>query len=135
MHPLIEKCKTEKDCLALAKNARRKNRDDIADDANLRAAELRRENFRNGGRRPDIDYHICGLKDGSIIYLPEINIEAKVWSHRTLFFEGSEIYITPLEAKLMEKGFPRKKIANRWRSKDTGELVNDLYNKAYSGLE
>ena len=135
MHPLVEKCKTEIDCLALAKNARRKNRDDIADDANLRAAELRRENFRNGGRRPDIDYYICGLKDGSIIYLPEINIEAKVWSHRTLFFEGSEIYITPLEAKLMERGFPRKKIANRWRSKDTDELINDSYNKAYSGLE
>ena len=134
MDPIIKTCKTLKDCLNLADNARKKGRPDIADQANMRAAEIRRDGCRDGGRRPDIDYHICGLKDGDVIYLPELDIDARVYSHRTLLFEGSEIYITPLETKLIDRGLPRSKIANRWRSKESGELVNDMYNKAYSGL-
>jgi hypothetical protein len=31
----------------------------------------------------------------------------------------------------MKRGLPRNKVVARWRSKDTGELINDLYNQAY----
>ena len=131
---ILDKCKTEQDCLTLAKNARAKNRQDIVDAANLKAALIRQEAYKKTGRRPDIDYHACGLKDGELIYLPDLNIEAEVFTHRTLFFEGTEIYITPLEKKLIDKGYPRKQIVNKWRNKQTNELVNDAYNKVYPKL-
>ena len=131
MDKYLDRCKTEQDCLNLAKNARERNRNDIADAANLKASLIRQEEFKKTGRRPDIDYHACGLKDGDLIYLPDLNIDAKVYTHRTLLFEGAEIYITPLEEKLLDRGFTRKQVVAKWRIKKTDELLNDAYNKAY----
>jgi hypothetical protein len=131
MNPVVERCKTEKDCLVLAENAKKKGRIDIVDEANLRAVQLRQEEYRDTGRRPDIDYHACGLKDGEIIYLPDLDIEVEVYSHRKLFFEGTDTYITTIEKELISRGLARIKVVAKWRIKNTDELLNDAYERAY----
>lgn len=131
MNPIVERCKTEKDCLVLAENAKNKGRIDIVDEANTRAVELRQQGYRDTGKRPSIDYHACGLKDGDKIYLPDIDIEAQVWSHRKLLFEGCDTYITTIERDLISRGLPNTKIANKWRIQATDEVLNDAYNRAY----
>ena len=131
MNPIVERCKTEKDCLVLAENAKKKDRIDIVDEANLRAVQLRQVDYRDTGRRPDIDYHACGLKSGEMIYLPDVNVEAEVYSHRTLLFEGVETYITTIEKELISRGLARIKVVTKWRIKKTDELLNDAYESAY----
>ena len=131
MNPLVEGCKTEKACLRLARNAERKGRIDIVDEANLRAAQFRQEEYRSAGKRPSIDYHACGLKGGDLIYLPDIDIKVQVYTHRTLLFEGSETYITLIEKELISRGFPNTKIANKWRVLATDEVLNDVYNRVW----
>ena len=131
MNPIVERCKTEKDCLVLAENAKKKGRIDIVDEANIRAVELRQQGYRDTGKRPSIDYHACGLKDGDKIYLPDIDIKVQVYTHRTLLFEGSETYITLIEKELISRGFSNAKIANKWRVRATDEVLNDVYNRVW----
>ena len=131
MNAIVERCRTEKDCLVLADNARKKGRIDIVDEANLRASQLRQQEYHDTGRRPDIDYHACGLKTGEIIYLPDSDVEAEVYTHRTLLFEGEENYITTIEKELISRGLARINVAAKWRIKKTGELLNDAYERAY----
>ena len=131
MDSIVERCKTEKECLILAENARKKGRMDIVCEANLRAVQFRQQEYRDTGRRPSIDYHACELDDGDIIYLPEINIEAEVYSHRKLLFEGTDTYFTTIEKKLISRGIPSRQVRNKWRIQATDELLNDAYNRAY----
>ena len=65
---------------------------DLFHHANYRAALLRKRDYELAGRRPDIDYHILGLKNGDEIYLPDTDIVASVFSHRTLLYQGRDIY-------------------------------------------
>jgi len=122
---------TAEECLQLAINAEARGFDDLAEKARNRAAELRAEADIKAGRRPDIDYHYLGLKNGDKILLNEIGEEAVVCSHRTLLYKGSEIYITPLEEKLIKAGHPRKSIVGRWEVERTGENLSDLYELKY----
>jgi|SaaInlStandDraft_1057018.scaffolds.fasta_scaffold289179_1 hypothetical protein len=132
MHPVLEKAKTEKECLNFADNAKKKGRTDLVDEANYRAALLRKESFKNGAPRPHIDYHILGLKDGDTIYLPNTKIEATIHSHRTLLFEGSEIYITRLETMLREeRGFTSSETRGKWRCKKTDIVLDERYAEIY----
>ena len=132
MDQRIEKLKTEKECINFAKNAAERGMKNLVDESNLKASLIRQEVYKRGGRRPDIDYHIIGLKNDDIIYLPDTDIEASVFSHRTLLFQGSEEYITNIEKDLIEKkGFKRKQVISKWRCKKTDELINDMYLKIY----
>ena len=132
MHPVLEKAKTEKECLNFAENAKKKGRTDLVDEANYKAALLRKEAFKNGGKRPDIDYHILGLKDGDTVYLPDTKIEATIQSHRTLLFEGSEFHFTPLETMLREdRGFKYSEIRRKWRCKKTDMVLAERYAEIY----
>lgn len=132
MDPRIKKLKTEKECLNFARNAEERGMRDLVDEANLRASLIRREDYKSRGRRPDIDYHIIGLKNDDAIYLPNVDIEASVFSHRTLLFKGSEIYITPLEESLINKGgLKRNQVVGKWRCKKTDELIDDMYRRIY----
>ena len=118
---------TEAECLQLAKNAEAKGFHDLAEKARHRAAQLRAEADIKAGRRPDIDYHYIGLKNGDKIVLRDIGEEAEVLTHRTLLYKGSEIYISPLEDKLMNEGHPRKLVVGKWEVERTGENLSDLY--------
>ena len=131
MDERVKRCKTVKDCEILARNAKRIGNQNIVDEANLRAAQFRKKEYDNGGRRPDIDYHIIGLKDGDAIYLPELDIEATVCSHRTLWYKNREIYITPLDEELISQGHPSRLIRGKWRMKSNDRLINDAYNEIY----
>jgi len=122
---------SEKKCLTLAKNAEKRGRHDLAEAAHYRAAELRAEADIKAGRRPDIDYHYIGLRNGDKIILNSIGVEAEVFSHRTLIYKGREVYITPLEAELLKDGHPRKSVVAKWTVEQTGELLDDLYEKTY----
>lgn len=102
--------------------------------ANYRASLLRKREFELAGRRPDIDYHILGLRNGDEIYLPDTDFVAFVFSHRTLLCQGREVYITPLETDLMER-LPRKLVAHQWRVRATDERIDELYNKIYPRSE
>lgn len=117
--------------MQLAKNAEDRGNFDLADMARYRAAELRAEADLKAGRRPDIDYHFMGLKNGEKLLLTEIGEEAEVFTHRTLLYKGSEIYITPLEEYLMKAGHPRKLVVGRWEIESTGENLGDLYISTY----
>ena len=101
---------------------------ELADAADRRVANLLE---RETNKRPDMPYHQLGLPTGTILKIPETDIEAKVFSNRTLSYKGSEIYITPLEAKLIESGMPRKKIVGKWIVKDSGENLGVIYEKKY----
>ena len=122
---------TEAECLQLAKNAEAKGVHDLAEKARYRAAQLRAEADIKAGRRPDIDYHFIGLRNGDKIVLRDIGEEAEVLTHRTLLYKGSEIYITPLEDKLMNDGHPRKSVVGKWEVERTGENLSDLYELKY----
>ena len=101
---------------------------ELADLADKKVAELEE---RETGKRPDIPYHQIGLPTGTILHLPGTEIEAKVYSNRTLSYKGREVYITPLKRELIDSGIARSKVANKWEVKDTGENVGDLYNKEF----
>ena len=122
---------TAEECLQLAINAEARGFDDLAEKARYRAAELRAEADIKAGRRPDIDYHYLGLKNGDKLILRDIGEEAEVFTHRTLLYKGSEIYITPLEEKLMKAGNPRKLVVGRWEVERTGENLGYLYDLKY----
>jgi hypothetical protein len=122
---------TAEECLQLAKNAEARGIDDLAEQARYRAAQLRAEADIKAGRRPDIDYHYLGLKNGDKLLLRDIGEEAEVFSHRTLLYKGGEIYITPLEEKLMKSGYPRSSVVARWEVERTGENLSDLYELKY----
>ena len=79
MDKRIEKLKTEKECINFARNAAERGMKNLVDEANLKASLIRQEIYKGGGRRPDIDYHIIGLKNDDVIYLPDIDIEASVF--------------------------------------------------------
>lgn len=123
--------KTVKSCENFARNSVKRNFLELADQAWLRAAELRREEYQRGGRRPDVDYHIIGLKNGATIYLPDVDVKATIASHRTLFYKGREIYITPLEKELIEGGLPANKVRAKWCAELSGENIGDLYEGIY----
>jgi len=127
----IKLLKTEKECLNLAKNAKRKGREDIAEAALHRAEEIRIESAIKSGRRPDINYHFIGLKNGDKLVIEGIGVEAEVYSERTLSYKGREVYITPLEDELIASGIPRKSIVGKWAVQKTGENLNDLYEISY----
>ena len=131
MDEIVLKCKTVRDCEKLAENAKRLGNQNIVDEANLRAAQFRKKEYDNGGRRPDIDYHIIGLKDGDAIYLPGLDIEATVYSHRTLWYKNREIYITPLEEELISQGHPSRLVRGKWRVRSNDRLINDAYTEIY----
>jgi len=122
-------------CMTLAKNTEERGRPDLAEAAYYRAARLRAESDLKLGRRPDIDYHLIGLKNRSTLIIKEIGVEAEVYSHRTLYYKGSEIYITPLEEKLVDAGHSRKSVVGRWVVKETGELLSDLYEEKHPGAK
>lgn len=127
----IKLLKTEKQCLNLAKNAKSKGREDIAEAALRRAEEIRIEAAIKSGRRPDINYHYIGLKNGDKLVIEDIGVEVEVYSERTLSYKGREIYITPLEDELIASGIPRKSIVGKWVVQKTGEILNDLYEIVY----
>jgi hypothetical protein len=131
LEKFIASCKTAEECEAYSKKLKKEGFQEAADKANLRAAQLRKQEYDNGGRRPDIDYHILGLKDGDAIYLPELDIEATVCSHRTLWYKNREIYITPLEEELISQGHPSRLIRNKWRMRSNDRLINDAYTEIY----
>ena len=87
----INQMNSEEKCMRLAKNAEERGRPDLAEAARNRAARLRAESNLKQGRRPNIDYHLIGLKNGSKLIIEAIGVEAQVYSHRTLFYKGSEI--------------------------------------------
>jgi hypothetical protein len=122
---------TAEECMQLAKNAEDRGNSDLADKARYRAAELRAEADIKAGRRPDIDYHFMGLKNGEKLLIREIGEEAEVFTHRTLLYKGSEIYITPLEEYLIKAGHPRKLVVGRWEVESTGGNLGDLYISTY----
>jgi hypothetical protein len=122
---------TAEECMQLAKNAEDRGNSDLADKARHRAAELRAEADIKAGRRPDLDYHFMGLKNGEKLLLIEIGEEAEVFTHRTLLYKGSEIYITPLEEDLIKAGHPRKLVVGRWEVESTGVNLGDLYISTY----
>jgi hypothetical protein len=101
---------------------------ELADIADLRTEDLRE---RETGRRPDIPYIQLKLFRGTVLYIPETDIEATVFSNRTLSYKGREVYITPLENELIDSGIPRNKIAGKWTVKETGENLNAIYNKKW----
>lgn len=131
----IKLINTVKECLNLAKNARNKGREDIAVAAEHRAEEIRIEAAIKDGRRPDINYHFIGLKNGDKLVIEDIGVEAEVYTDRTLSYKGREVYITPLEDDLIAAGYPRKSIVAKWVVQKTGELLNDLYEAAYGPKE
>jgi len=131
LEKFIASCKTSKECEAYSKKLKKAGFEEAADMANLRAAQLRKQEYDNGGRRPDIDYHIIGLKDGDVIYLPELDIEATVYSHRTLWYENREIYVTPLQEKLISSGCPSRLVRGKWRMRSNDRLINDAYMEIY----
>ena len=122
---------TAEECMQLAKNADARGFSDLAEQARRRAAQLRAEADIKAGRRPDIDYHFIGLRNGDKLLLREIGEEAEVFTHRTLLYKGSEVYITPLEEKLMKAGHPRRLVVACWEVERTGENLGDLYELAY----
>ena len=128
----IRESKNRKRMLEFRRKCEKKGRTDLVDEANYRAALLRKESFKNGAPRPHIDYHILGLKDGDTIYLPDTEIEATIHSHRTLLFEGSEIYITRLETMLREeRGFTSSETRGKWRCKKTDIVLDERYEEIY----
>jgi len=131
MEEWIAGCKTSEKCEGYSKKLKEEGFQELADKANLRAAQLRKQEYDNGGRRPDIDYHIIGLKDGDVIYLPELDIEATVYSHRTLWYKNREIYITPLEEELISQDHPSRLIRHKWRMRSNDRLINDAYTEIY----
>lgn len=126
---------TAEECMQLAKNAENRGDPGLAEKARYRAAQLRAEADIKAGRRPDIDYHFIGLKNGDKLVIKEIGVEAEVHSHRTLHYKRSEIYITPLEERLVKEGHARKSVVGRWVVERTGELLNDLYELKYGPKE
>jgi hypothetical protein len=98
--------------------------------ATKRIIQLRKNDAELSERRPDIDYHILGLKNGDEIYLPETDVVASIFSHRTLSYKGREVYISALEDELIEH-LPRRLVVAKWRTRNTNENLNDLYNKAF----
>jgi len=129
--PRIKEHFTIEQCMQLAINAEARGDPNLAEEARYRAAQLRVQADIKADRRPDIDYHYLGLKNGDKLLLREIGEEAEVFTHRTLLYKGSEIYITPLEEKLMEAGHPRKSVVSRWEVERTGENLGDLYKLKY----
>jgi hypothetical protein len=127
----IRLIKTERECLNLAKNAKKKGREDLEIAALNRAEEIKIEAGIESGRRPDINYHYIGLKNGDKLVLKDIGVEAEVYSERTISYKGREVYITPLEDELVASGHSRKSVVNKWIVKETGEVLNDLYQAAY----
>ena len=105
----IDRIEDLKKCEAMATNIKAKQGEsELFHYANFRASVLRANEAKRAGRRPDIDYHVIGLKNGDEIYLPDTDVSATIYSHRTLLYKGREVYITPLETELMEQ-LPRKK--------------------------
>ena len=131
MDEWIAGCNTSQECEAYSKKLKKNGLGELADKANFRAAQLRKQEYDSGGRRPDIDYHIIGLRDGDAIYLPELDIEVTVYSHRTLWYKNREIYITPLEEELISQGHPSRLIRNKWRMRSNDRLINDAYTEIY----
>jgi len=127
----IANLKTSEECEAYSKKLKENRYEKLGDKANFRAAQLRKQEYDNGGRRPDIDYHIIGLKDGDAIYLPELDIEATVYSHRTLWYKNREIYITPLEEELISQGHPGRLVRGKWRMRSNDRLIDDAYTEIY----
>jgi hypothetical protein len=123
----IESCKTFKQCETLAKNYRDHGHDDLADKADKHAANLR---YRQLSRRPPIDYHYIGLKTGQELKLPALNIVAKVADYRNLLYKGKYRSFTSISNELKSEGI-RDKDTKNWIRVDTGEKVNDLYEKAW----
>lgn len=127
----IKAIKTVEQCENLARNAKQKGRDDLVEAALRRAEEIRIEQAVGAGRRPDINYLYLGLRIGDKLVLPEIEVEAEVFSDRMLAYKGSAIHISPLEDELIAAGHPRRAVANKWVVKDTGESLSDLYERIY----
>ena len=71
------------------------------------------------------------MKNGDKLILRDIGEEAEVFTHRTLLYKSSEIYITPLEEKLMKAGHPRKLVVGCWEVERTGENLGYLYDLKY----
>ena len=72
-------------CMSMAANIKaRQGESALYHHANYKASLLRREESKRIGRRPDIDYHVIGLQNGDEIYLPNTEVTARVFSHRTL---------------------------------------------------
>lgn len=97
----------------------------------MRAAQLRNRHCDNGGRRLDIDYHVIGLKNGDIIFLPGLGVTAEIASLRSVYYRGREVYITPLESELVEAGFAGRDVRGKWRAQSNGELIEDMYSAIY----
>ena len=127
----IDRIDDLKKCEIMAINIKTKQGEsDLFHHANFRASLLRANEAKRAGRRPDIDYHVIGLKNGDEIYLPDTDVSATIYSHRTLLYKGREVYITPLETELMTH-LPRKKVFDRWLVQETGEHLGTMYSKLF----
>ena len=127
----IDRIEDLKKCETMATNIKAKQGEsELFHYANFRASILRAKEAKRAGRRPDIDYHVIGLKNGDEIYLPDTDVSATIYSHRTLLYKGREVYITPLETELMEH-LPRKKVFDRWLVRETGEHLGTMYSKKF----
>lgn len=127
----VKKFQTEQECLNLAENARKKGRDDLADAALYRAEEIRIEQAKKTGRRPDINYHFIGLNNGDKLIIEDIGVEAEVYSERTLLYKGREVYLTPLREELIKMGYPSDAIKSKWIVAKNGTNLKDLYEAVY----
>lgn len=127
----ILKLKSVKDCEIFANNATKRNRPDLAEQALYKAAQLRKEEYDRGGRRPDIDYHIIGLKNGDKICLEELDITATVASYKTLLYKGRETFRTTIEKELIAANLPSSKIRGKWRIESSGDLIDELHGRIY----
>ena len=101
---------------------------ELADTADRRSADLLE---RETNRRPNMPYHQIGLPSGTILKIPGTNIEAEVFSNRTLSYKGREIAITTLEDELADSGIPHAMTRRKWVVKDSGESVTKLYREKY----
>jgi len=123
----IGRCKTFRDCEILSKNFRDRGFLDLADRADKQTANLR---YSQLSRRPPIDYHLIGLRTGTELKLPALNIVAKVADYRHLLYKGEYRSFTSISDELKLAGV-RDKDTKNWIVTGTLEKVNDLYNKAW----
>lgn len=123
----IAGCKTFQRCGVLAKNLRDGGFLDLADRADKQTANLR---YSQLSRRPPIDYHLIGLRTGTELKLPALNIVAKVADYRHLLYKGEYRSFTSISDELKLAG-ARDKDTKNWIVTGTLEKVNDLYNKAW----
>lgn len=133
LYRYIDQLNDLKKCESMARNIKtQRGESELFHHANYKASLLRKEEAQRMGRRPDIDYHVIGLKNGDEIYLPDTEVTATIFSHRTLEYKGREVYITPLERELIEElGLPRNKVVNKWIAQKNGRNLGMMYNEIY----